>query len=128
MRFDTSFARGSRTMKPKGCLRVAALGCILASLPIAFLTFPWLPATVMEFRELQHDPAPWGTASYHADRAQRRERVRLALVLYALGTISLCGLYAIVASILPWWVQTVIWIITFLTALQITRFETPTMP
>ena len=71
--------------------RIMALGCIVASLPIAFLQFPWLPARVIEFVELQHDPAPWGTASYHMDRERRLGRVESGLILYALGIFALAG-------------------------------------
>ena len=115
-------------MKLKTWLRIAALGCILASAPVAFLKYPWLPATIMEFAELQHDPAPWGTPSYQQGRAARLERVKLALLLYAVGTVSLCGLSAIVAKLLPWWADLVAWGMTAVTGLGIARFDRPMMP
>jgi hypothetical protein len=31
--------------------RLSAIGCILAAFPIAFLTLPWFPATIVEFLE-----------------------------------------------------------------------------
>jgi hypothetical protein len=102
-----------------------ALACIVASLPIAFLTFPWLPATVIEFAELQHDPAPSGTESYHADRERRLGRIEAALALYALGIIALGGLGAIVAKVLPWWAELTIWIVTAATCVGIARFFRP---
>ena len=115
-------------MKLKTYSRIVAVGCILASAPIAFLSYPWLPATVMEFVELQHDPAPWGTASYHQGRAERLERVNRALVLYGAGTVSLCGLSAIIAQVLPWWLEVSAWALTAVTALGIARFNTLMMP
>ena len=75
----------------------------MASLPIAFVQFPWLPARVIEFVEVQYDPAPWGTASYHLDRERRLGRVESALILYALGIFALAGLGAIVIKVVPWW-------------------------
>ncbi len=82
----------------------------------------------MEFAELQPDPAPWGTPSYHQGRAERLARVKLALLLYALGTASLCGLSAIISQVLPWWLELVTWGLTSVTALQIARFDTPILP
>ena len=116
------------SVKLDGLLRVMALGCILASAPVAFLKYPWLPATLLEFAELQHDPAPWGTRSYHVGRAQRLERVQLALLLNALGTVSLCGLVAIVAKALPWWAELATWSVIAVTGLGFARFEIPIMP
>src|SRR5438309_9329157 len=102
-----------------------ALGCLVASLPLALLQFPWLPATVIEFVELQHDPAPWGTESYHIDRERRLGRVESALVLYALGIIALSGLGAIVIKVFPWWADLAIWIVTAATGVGIAQFERP---
>jgi len=110
-----------RTMKLKTWLRITALVCIFASTPVAFLTYPWMPATVMEFVDLQHDPAPWGTASYHEGREQRMEHVRLALILYALGTLSLAGFWAIVAAVLPWWLESAAWSLAAVTAFGVSR-------
>jgi hypothetical protein len=91
-------------------LRIMALVCILASAPVAFWKYPWLPATLMEFAELQHDPAPWGTPSYHvlprrSRAAPRASEARLVLLLDALGTVSLYWLVTIVAKTLPWWAE-----------------------
>ena len=102
-----------------------ALGCIVASLPVAFLQYPWLPATVIEFGELQHDPAPWGTESYHIDRERRLGRVESALILYALGTFSLSGLGAIIIKVFPWWAELAIWIMTAATCVGIAQFVRP---
>lgn len=107
-----------------GSLRIVALGCILASLPLAILTYPWLPVTVMEYSSnCGMDPAPWGTPSYHEGREIRCERVQFALLLYFMGSVSLCGLAAIVAKMLPWWAESATWVITVLTGLEIARFE-----
>src|SRR5690348_16951157 len=114
-------------MKLETWPRTVAVACMLASAPLGFLKYPWLPATVMEFAELQHDPAPWATPSYHQGRAERLARVKLALLLYGLGTLSLCGLSAIIAQVLPWWLELLTWGLTALTASGIARFDTPTM-
>jgi hypothetical protein len=106
-------------------MRLMALGCIVASLPAALLQLPWLPVTVSEFVELQHDPAPWGTASYHEDRERRLERVESALVLYALGILALSGLGAIVGKLFRWWFELAIWIVTAATCLGIVQFQKP---
>jgi hypothetical protein len=102
-----------------------ALGCIVASLPVAVLQLPWLPATVSEFIELRHDPAPRGTAAYHEDRERRLGRVETALVLYSLGIIALSGLGTIVGKIFRWWVELAIWIVTAATCLGIAQFQRP---
>jgi hypothetical protein len=104
-------------------LKCAALGCLLAAGPLACLKYPWMPATIAEYAELQHDPYPWGSASYHEDRARRLERVRLALLLYALGSASLVGLGLIAANVPPRFVQTACWIMTSLTGAGVVHFE-----
>lgn len=91
-------------------LRILALICILSSMPVACLKYVWLPGTVAEFVDLQHDPFPWGSASYHEDRALRLSRVSFALVLYALGTVSLVGLCLITRGTLSRRVQTASWL------------------
>jgi hypothetical protein len=113
------------SLKLNGVTRLMALGCIVASLPIALLQYPWLPATVIEFAELQHDPAPWGTESFHIDRERRLGRVEPALILYALGTLALSGLGAIVLKIFPWWADLAIWIMTAATCVAIAQFVRP---
>ena len=113
------------SLKLTGITRIIAVGCIVASLPIAFLQFPWLPAMVIEFVELQHDPAPWGTASYHMDRERRLGRVESALILYALGIFALAGLGAIVVKVVPWWAELAIWITTTATCVGIAQFVRP---
>jgi len=105
--------------------RVLALVCILASTPVCFLKYPWLPATVIEYAELQHDPAPWGTPSYHAARAERLSRVRIALLLYGLGTVALCGLVGVLVKALPWWAELSSWVVTAVTGVGIASFERP---
>jgi hypothetical protein len=115
-------------VKLKTWSRIAAVVCILTSAPLCVLKYPWLPATVLQFAELQHDRAPWGTPSYHQGREERLARVKLALLLYALGTASLCGLLAIAAQVLPWWLEPLTWGLIAVTALWIARFDTPAMP
>jgi hypothetical protein len=96
----------------KQILRIVAACCLLGSAPLALVEFLWLPATVIEFVQLQHDPAPWGTPSYHAGREVRLNRVREALLLYALGAAALCGLCIVVANVLSWRGELAIWSIT----------------
>ncbi|HYL93681.1 MAG TPA: hypothetical protein VEW69_11065, partial [Alphaproteobacteria bacterium] len=90
-----------------------AVGCILASLPVAFLKYPWLPATIMEYAELRREPAPGATQSYYEGRQHNLERTELALVWYFIGTVALGGLVVVAAGIVPWWVELAIWILTF---------------
>jgi hypothetical protein len=116
-------AMKERPVTLSGALRVAALVCILGSAPVALLKYPWLPAMVKEFSQLLHDPAPGGTASYHEYRAQRLERVEFALLLYALGSVSLGGLGAMVANLLPWWADLAGWLVAALTGAGVVWFD-----
>jgi hypothetical protein len=103
--------------------------CVLGSMPLALLTYPWLPATVVEFVELRHDPPPSATLSFREYRAQRLQHVTLALLLYGLGTVSLCGLLAIAAAnALPWLLELTTWAMTAVTGAAIARFEYSTGP
>jgi hypothetical protein len=106
----------------KQILRIVAACCLLGSAPLALVEFLWLPATVIEFVQLQHDPAPWGTPSYHAGREVRLNRVREALLLYALGAAALCGLCIVVANVLSWRGELAIWSITAVAGMGIARF------
>jgi Mn2+/Fe2+ NRAMP family transporter len=54
--------------------------------------------------------------------------VKLALLLYGLGTVSLCGLAAIVAQALPWWAELAAWSVIAVTGLGIALFDRPSMP
>ena len=72
--------------------------------------------------DLQHDPAAWATASYHESREQERERVERALLLYALGSVSLSGLGAIVLKRLPWWAMLAVWTLTGVAGVGIAQF------
>ena len=103
--------------------RALAVACILAATPVACLKYPWLPATVMEFAELQRDPYPSGSESYHEDRARRSSRVSVALLLCALGTVSLFGLCLVAGGASSRKVQTVTWLITAATGAGIASFE-----
>jgi hypothetical protein len=96
--------------------------CLLAAAPLAFVEFSWLPATVSEFVQLQHDPAPWGTPSYHESREVRLNQARQSLLLYALGIASLCGLCIVVANVLPWKGELAIWSITAIAGGGIAKF------
>lgn len=102
-------------------LSILAFGCLLGSAPVALLAYPWLPVTVMEFVDLQHDPAPWGTASYHEGREQERDRVERALLLYVLGIVVIPGLGVMVVKRLPWWVEVTIWTLTAIAAFGVAR-------
>ena len=106
-------------------LRILAIMCILASMPLACLKYPWLPSTVAEFVDLQHDPYPWGTESYHQDRARRLSRVTLALTLYTLGTVSLVALCLIANGTTSRRVQAASWLISAATGVGVTLFEQP---
>lgn len=103
--------------------RGLALACLLASAPLALVKYPWLPATVLEFVELQGDPVPAGTPSYHAGRAERRRRVETALLLYALGTASLAGLVQLAGAPPGGRAVAAIWLVAGGTALGIVGFE-----
>src|SRR5262249_46552421 len=70
--------RGVSTLTIRRWVHIAALVCVLGSLPLALLTYPWLPATVGEFVELRHDPLPSATLSYRDYRAQRLQHLTLA--------------------------------------------------
>lgn len=106
-------------------LRILAITCIVASMPLACLKYPWLPATVVEFVDLQHDPYPLGTESYHQDRARRLSRVTLALLLYTLGTVSLVGLCFVAKGAMSRRVQAASWLISAATGVGIAQFEQP---
>ena len=106
-------------------LRVTALACLLASAPVSVLMYPWLPATAMKFVELQRDPAPGATLSYYDSREYQRQRAETALLLYALGTVALVGLGAIVAKLLPWWAEVAAWSLTAVAAFEVARFLRP---
>lgn len=108
-----------------GTLRVAALACLVASAPVSLLMYPWLPATAMEFVDLQHDPVPGATSSYYASLEYQRQRVETALLLYALGTAALVGLGAIVADLLPWWAEMGAWSLAAVAGFGIARFMRP---
>lgn len=111
-------------------LRILAICCILASLPLAFLKYMALPATIMEFVDLQRRPVSWATTSYRVWRTQRIAHLELAFLLYALGTVSLVALYVIVAApkLLPWWGELSAWGVTVVTGLAVAEFERPIMP
>jgi hypothetical protein len=106
----------------KRILRIAAACCLLGAAPLAFVEFLWLPATVIESVQLQHDSAPWGTPSYHAGREVRLNRAREALFLYALGAAALCGLCIVVANVFSWRVELGIWSVTAIAGIGIARF------
>jgi small neutral amino acid transporter SnatA (MarC family) len=108
-------------------LRTLAFVCLVASMPLACVKYPWMPATVMEFVELQRDPSPQGTASYHAARSTRLQGVGLALTLYALGTISQFGLSIVATKAAPRWIEVAAWAIVAVTGIGIARFEQPTI-
>jgi hypothetical protein len=103
-------------------LRIAAVFCLLGAAPLAFVEFLWLPATVNEFVQLQHDPAPWATPSYHESRDAHLNHVRHALLLYALGTAAVCGLCIVAANVLSWKGDLAIWSVTAIAGGGIAQF------
>lgn len=102
-------------------LRITAVGCLVMSLPIAFLKYPWLPATILEYNELRQAPSS-GTPSYQQDHEHQIELTQKALSLYATGSLALCGLAAIVLGILPYWAEIGAWLIAAAAGLEIGRF------
>jgi hypothetical protein len=106
-------------------LRITALVCLLASAPVSLLMYPWLPATAMEFAKLQRDPATGATLSYYDSREYQRQRAETALLLYALGTVALVGLGAIVANLLPWWAEMAGWTLAAVAGFEVARFLRP---
>lgn len=83
--------------------------CLLSAVPLTFFSVLWLPANLIEFVRVQHDPAPWGTPEYHRDREAHINELRHELLLYALGTAALGGLLFIVAGVLDWRGELAIW-------------------
>jgi hypothetical protein len=113
-------------MSPRNLNRFVAIACIVAAFPIAFLTLPWLPATVIDFVQLWHAPVPtWATESFRGWREARLHRLEIALGLYALGLAAIGGLAAVAAKVLPAWAELLVWVITPLTALSISAFLEP---
>ena len=102
-------------------LRMAAVACLVMSLPAAFLRYPWLPATIIEYRDLRHAPSA-GTPSYQQDHGEQIERTQQALLLYAAGTLALAGLLAIASGVLPWWAEMLAWLLAAATGYEIARF------
>ena len=108
--------------------RLSAIGCILAAFPIAFLTLPWFPGTIVEFLELLRAPVPsWATESFRTSRAAHLQHLEIALTLYALGLLALGGLVAIGAKVLPLWGELLFWVVTATTALGVSAFWGPSI-
>jgi hypothetical protein len=108
--------------------RALAIVCILAAFPIAFLTLPWLPGTILEFVELLRAPVPtWATESFRTSREAHLHRLEVALTLYALGLLVLGGFVAITAKILPIWGELLLWLMAAATAVRISTFWGPSI-
>jgi len=103
-----------------------AVICIFAAFPLAFLTLPWLPGTVLEFVDLLRAPV-WGTESFRVSREALLHHLELALSLYALGLLALGGFAAIAAKVLPRWGELLLWIMAAGTALSISNFWGPSI-
>ena len=110
-------------MNPRNISRVLAMGCLLASTPVALLKYPWLPATVMEFVQVRREPPSYATDSYRQDRARLMRSTRNALLLYALGTASLGILLFLAVGRLRWWTEIGAWMLVGLTGIWIADFE-----
>jgi len=121
--FGKRFGRRRTPMSAPLPMRVLAVACILAATPLACVKYPWLPATAIEFTELQREPYPGGTESYHEDRDRRSSRVSVALLLYASGTVSLVGLFLVARGVTSRRAQTITWLITAATGAGIASFE-----
>jgi hypothetical protein len=107
-------------------MRILALMCMLASMPVACVKYPWLPATAAELAKLQLEPAhPEGTESYLMDRARRRDRLIHALAIYALGTASLVGLSVVALGGYSRKIDATSWILSAVTGVAIAQFEQP---
>jgi hypothetical protein len=108
--------------------RALAIICIVAALPLAFLTLPWLPGTILDYADLLRAPVPaWATESYRTSRESHLHHSEVALTLYALGLLALAGLAAITAKILPVSAELLLWLITAGTAVGISSFWGPSI-
>jgi len=112
-------------MKLQTMLRVLAVACFLASVPVSCLKYPWLPATALEFADLRQDPYPGGSQSYHQDRARRLASTRQALALYAFGAASQIGLCLIIAGRGSRALHLAAWTLAAVTGFGIAQFERP---
>lgn len=105
-------------------LRILALVCILASIPIACVKYPWLPVTVGELVQLQSEPPnPESTESYSIDRTRRRNRLIHAVALYGLGTASLFGLSAVALGGYSRKINAASWILSAVAGVAVAQFE-----
>ena len=106
-------------------LRLLAVICLAASLPLACIKYPWMPATVRETVASYHEPYPDGSASYLADRKRLFVEWHLATGLYVLGTVSLVGLLAIASQRSSRRLQLVFWVLAGVTGMSVAGFERP---
>ena len=89
-------------MNEPNLTRALAIVCILAAFPIAFLTLPWLPGTILESVELVRGSVPtWATESFRTSREAHLHHLEVALTLYALGLLALGGFVAIAQRFFP---------------------------
>ena len=102
------------------------MACMVASVPIGVIAYPWLPATVVEFVQLRDAPVPaWATDSFRTSHERRLQELESALTLYILGTASLGGLAALASKILPALAEIPVWSLTAVTAFWISEFQRP---
>jgi len=106
-------------------LRLLAVICLAASLPLACIKYPWMPATVRETVASYHEPYPDGSASYLADRKRLFVEWHLATGLYVIGTVSLVGLLAIASQRSSRRLQLVFWVLAGVTGMSVAGFERP---
>jgi hypothetical protein len=97
--------------------------CLVAALPLAWIKYPWMPATIMETVASYHEPYPDGTASYLADRNRLFAEWHLATALYILGTASLVGLGSIATQRASRRLQIACWILAGITGMAVAGFE-----
>ena len=99
--------------------------CLVASLPLACIKYPWMPATVMETVASYREPYPDGSASYLADRRRLFVEWHLATGLYVLGTASLVGLWSIATQRSSRSLQVAFWVLAGVTGMGVAGFERP---
>jgi hypothetical protein len=80
----------------------------------------------MSYVELRQAPVlPSATESFRTWREGRLQHLEFALALYAFGTATLIGLWAIAVKILSLWAELAVWIVSASTALGVRDFERP---
>jgi FtsH-binding integral membrane protein len=109
-------------------VRLLAVMCLVAALPLAVVKYPWMPATIIETVASYHEPYPDGTALYLAGRRRDFMQWHFATGLYLLGTVSLVGLARIVVGRPSIRAQVEVWILTVVAGLGVAAFERRRIP